>query len=55
MTVPPSENLSQRVYEVIRQKLILGELEPGAPLSIRTLAKELAAIPPDSYLYIWER
>ena len=40
MTVPPSENLSQRVYEVIRQKLILGELKPGAPLSIRTLAEE---------------
>ena len=40
MTAPPSENLSQRVYEVIRQKLILGELEPGAPLSIRTLAEE---------------
>ena len=38
--MPPSENLSQRVYEVIRQKLILGELEPSAPLSIRTLAEE---------------
>lgn len=40
MTTPPSENLSHGVYEVVRQKLILGELEPGAPLSIRTLAKE---------------
>lgn len=37
-----SENLSARIYGVVRQKLILGELSPGAQLSIRTVAEEFS-------------
>lgn len=37
---PAHENLSQGIYADLRQRLILGNLNPGAPLSIRTLAEE---------------
>lgn len=40
MAASGSENLSQSVYGVLRQRLILGDLSPGASLSIRTLAQE---------------
>ncbi|MEM1152317.1 MAG: GntR family transcriptional regulator [Pseudomonadota bacterium] len=40
MTTAQNENLSRGIYDVIRQKLILGELQPGSPLSIRTMAEE---------------
>ncbi len=41
------DNLSHSIYVDLRQRLILGDLAPGAPLSIRTLADEfgLSAMP----------
>lgn len=38
--VAPAESLSVRIYSDLRMKLIVGDLKPGAPLSIRTLAEE---------------
>lgn len=41
-TVAPrtTESLSVRIYSDLRMKLIVGDLKPGDPLSIRTLAEE---------------
>lgn len=36
----PAENLSQKIYAIVRQKLILGDITPGSALSIRTVAEE---------------
>lgn len=35
-----TESLSIRIYSDLRMRLIVGDLKPGAPLSIRTLAEE---------------
>lgn len=37
----PSHNLSQRAYYLIRQKILMGKIPLGAPLSRRGLAREL--------------
>lgn len=36
----PAETLSKAIYSALRARLILGDLPPGAPLSIRTLAED---------------
>ena len=36
----PTESLSVRIYADLRMRLIVGDLKPGSPLSIRTLAEE---------------
>jgi DNA-binding GntR family transcriptional regulator len=37
----PSHNLSQRAYYLIREKILMGKIPLGAPLSRRGLAREL--------------